>query len=92
MSFLFVWQTLVQRRFPWLGLDRFRKICGIFAPLPTLQTKAISGGLVIFIVILLYRRITTIGKISVLPVDRPRGNDAMADLGRGHAFQRQDRV
>jgi len=56
-------------------------------PFTPLQTKAISGGLVIFIVILLYRRITTIGKISVLLWIGRRGNDAMADLGRGHAFQ-----
>src|SRR5262249_22570528 len=35
-------------------------------PLTKLQGKALSGGLVVLLVILLYRRIKTIGKISVL--------------------------
>src|SRR5258708_12012546 len=67
MSFLFVWQTLVQAPLSvasaWIG---FAKYAGYLYPFTPLQAKAISGGLVILIVILLYRRITTIGKISVL--------------------------
>src|ERR1700726_4447226 len=35
-------------------------------PFPAYQQKAISGAVVILLVVLLYRRITTIGKISVL--------------------------
>src|SRR5207244_12367117 len=39
---------------------------GYLYPFTPVQGKAISGGLVVLIVILLYRRIGTIGKISVL--------------------------
>src|SRR6266699_2644835 len=67
MSFLFVWQTLVQAPLSVASASiGFAKYAGYLYPFTPLQAKAISGGLVIFIVILLYRRITTIGKISVL--------------------------
>jgi amino acid transporter len=67
MSFLFVWQTLIQAPLSVasaaIGFSDYAKY---LYPLSTFQAKALSGGLVIFLVILLYRRITTIGKISVL--------------------------
>jgi amino acid transporter len=67
MSFLFVWQTLIQAPLSVasaaIGFSDYAKY---LYPLSTLQAKALSGVLVIFLVILLYRRITTIGKISVL--------------------------
>jgi amino acid transporter len=67
MSFLFVWQTLIQAPLSVasaaIGFSDYAKY---LYPLSTLQAKALSGALVIFLVILLYRRITTIGKISVL--------------------------
>ncbi|HET9995116.1 MAG TPA: amino acid permease [Candidatus Acidoferrum sp.] len=67
MSFLFVWQTFVQAPLSIASASiGFSRYAGYLHPLTTLQSKAISGGLVIFLVILLYRRITTIGKISVL--------------------------
>src|SRR3989454_11546152 len=67
MSFLFVWQTLVQAPLSVASASiGFEKSEGYLYPFTTLQAKAISGGLVILIVILLYRRIATIGKISVL--------------------------
>src|SRR5258708_17251942 len=67
MSFLFVWQTLVQAPLSVASASiGFAKYAGYLYPFTPLQAKAISGGLVILIVILLYRRITTIGKISVL--------------------------
>ncbi len=67
MSFLFVWQTLVQAPLSVASASiGFAKYAGYLYPFTPLQAKAISGGLVIFIVILLYRRIATIGKISVL--------------------------
>jgi amino acid transporter len=67
MSFLFVWQTFVQAPLSIASASiGFARYAGYLHPLTTLQAKAISGGLVIFLVILLYRRITTIGKISVL--------------------------
>ncbi len=67
MSFLFVWQTFVQAPLSIASASiGFSRYAGYLHPLTTLQSKAISGGLVIFLVILLYRKITTIGKISVL--------------------------
>jgi amino acid transporter len=67
MSFLFVWQTFVQAPLSIASASiGFSRYAGYLHQLTTLQSKAISGGLVIFLVILLYRRITTIGKISVL--------------------------
>src|SRR5206468_166549 len=67
MSFLFVWQTFVQAPLSVASASiGFARYAGYLHPLSTLQAKTISGGLVILIVILLYRRITTIGKISVL--------------------------
>ena len=67
MSFLFVWQMLVQAPLSVASASiGFAKYAVYFYPLKTYQTKAVSGALVVFIAFLLYRRITTIGKISVL--------------------------
>src|SRR5579863_8719661 len=67
MSFLFVWQTFVQAPLSVASASiGFTRYAGFLHPLTGWQTKAVSGGLVIFLVILLYRRITTIGKISLL--------------------------
>jgi fructoselysine transporter len=67
MSFLFVWQTLIQAPLSvasaTIGFSDYAKY---LYPLSGWQARSLSGGLVIFLVILLYRRITTIGKISVL--------------------------
>src|ERR1700740_2271341 len=66
MSFLFVWQTFVQAPLSVASASiGFKRYAGYLHPLSPLQAKAVSGGLVIFLVILLYRRITTIGKISL---------------------------
>src|SRR5258705_8741342 len=67
MSFLFVWQTFVQSPLSVASASiGFTRYAGYLHPLSPLQAKAVSGGLVIFLVILLYRRIATIGKISLL--------------------------
>jgi len=67
MSFLFVWQTFVQAPLSVASASiGFARYAGYLHPLALWQAKAISGSLVIFLVILLYRKITTIGKISVL--------------------------
>jgi len=67
MSFLFVWQTLFQAPLSIASASiGFAKYAGYLHPLTSLQAKALSGALVVFIAFLLYRRITTIGKISVL--------------------------
>jgi amino acid transporter len=67
MSFLFVWQTLIHGPLSMasasIGFSRYVKY---LYPLNKWEAKAVSGALVIVLVILLYRRITTIGKISVL--------------------------
>src|SRR5260370_8335560 len=66
-SFLFVWQTFVQAPLSIASASiGFARYAGYLHPLSGLQAKMISGGLVVFLVILLYRRITAIGKISVL--------------------------
>ncbi len=67
MSFLFVWQTFVQGPLSVASASiGFARYAGYLHPLTPLESKAISGGLVLVLVVLLYRRITTIGKISVL--------------------------
>jgi len=67
MSFLFVWQTFVQAPLSVASASiGFARYAGYLHPLALWEAKAISGSLVIFLVILLYRKITTIGKISVL--------------------------
>src|SRR5215472_12161879 len=67
MSFLFVWQTFIQAPLSVASASiGFARYAGYLHPLSPLEAKAVSGGLVIFLVILLYRRIGAIGKISVL--------------------------
>jgi fructoselysine transporter len=67
MSFLFVWQTFLHVP---LSVSSaaigFANYAEYLHPLTTVGHKAISGGLVVFLVVLLYRRIRTIGRISVL--------------------------
>lgn len=67
MSFLFVWQTLIQAPLSVasaaIGFSDYAKY---LYPLKRWEASAVAGGLVIVLVILLYRRIGTIGKISVL--------------------------
>jgi fructoselysine transporter len=67
MSFLFVWQTLIHGPLSMasaaIGFSQYVKY---LYPLTPWEARGVSGGLVILLVILLYRRITTIGKISVL--------------------------
>lgn len=67
MSFLFVWQTSIQA--PLVVASAaigFAQYLTYIVELTTIQQKMVSGGLVILVFILLYRRIETIGKISVL--------------------------
>jgi amino acid transporter len=67
MSFLFVWQTLIQAPLVIAsGAIGFSQYATYLHPFTAYQQKAISGAVVILLVVLLYRRITTIGKISVL--------------------------
>lgn len=67
MSFLFIWQTMIQAPLVIASAAiGFAQYAGYVFPLSFWGTKAVSGGVVIFIVFLLYRSIETIGKISVL--------------------------
>lgn len=67
MSFLFVWQTFVQAPLSVASASiGFARYVGYLHVLTAWQAKAVSGALVIFLIVLLYRRIGTIGRISVL--------------------------
>jgi amino acid transporter len=67
MSFLFVWQTFIQAPLSVASASiGFARYASFLHPLNKWEAKAISGGLVLLLIVLLYRRITTIGKISVL--------------------------
>jgi amino acid transporter len=67
LSFLFVWQTLIQAPLSVASAAiGFADYAKYLYPLNSWEARAVSGGLVIFLVILLYRRISTVGKISVL--------------------------
>ncbi|HTZ33663.1 MAG TPA: amino acid permease [Methylomirabilota bacterium] len=67
MSFLFVWQTMIHGPLSMASAAiGFSKYVGYLHPLTKWQAKAVAGGLIVLLIILLYRRIETIGKISVL--------------------------
>lgn len=67
ISFLYVWQTVIQA--PLVAASAaigFSKYMGYLVDLTEWQQKAISGAVIILITILLYRKIDNIGKIGVL--------------------------
>lgn len=67
MSFLFVWQTSIQAPLVVASASiGFAQYLTYLVPLEAWQQKMISGGLVILVFLLLYRKIETIGKISVV--------------------------
>ena len=67
MSFLFVWQTMIQAPLVIASAAiGFAKYFSYLVPLNTTTSKIVSGSLVILIILLLYRKIETIGKISLL--------------------------
>jgi len=66
MSFLFVWQTMIQAPLVIASAAiGFAQYFSYIVPLDFYTGKLVSGLVVIAIVLLLYRRIETIGKISV---------------------------
>ncbi len=66
MSFLYVWQTSIQAPLVVAsGAIGFAQYLTYIVDLTALQQKMVSGGLVILVCLLLYRKIETIGKISV---------------------------
>jgi fructoselysine transporter len=67
MSFLFVWQTMIQAPLVIASAAiGFASYFSYLVPLTAFTAKLVSGGLVILIVVLLYRKIAVIGKISLL--------------------------
>jgi len=66
MSFLFVWQTCIQAPLVVAsGTIGFAQYLSYIVELNWWQQKFVAGGLVIIVFILLYRKIETIGRISV---------------------------
>ncbi|HEY5368558.1 MAG TPA: amino acid permease [Hanamia sp.] len=66
MSFLFVWQTMIQAPLVIASAAiGFAKYFSFIVSLNFFTEKLVSGGVVILIVILLYRKIDAIGKISI---------------------------
>jgi amino acid transporter len=66
-SFLYVWQTLIQAPLVVAsGAIGFAQYASYLIPLDEWQRKAVSGGAVLVIIILLYRKIDSIGKIGLV--------------------------
>lgn len=67
MSFLVVWQTMFQAPLVMASAAiGFAQYLTYLVPLSAYQQKAVSGAVVITVIVLLYRRIATIGRISLL--------------------------
>ncbi|WP_288429846.1 APC family permease [uncultured Spirosoma sp.] len=67
LSFLYVWQTLIQAPLVLAsGAIGFAQYVSYLTPLDEWQRKAISGGIVLVIIALLYRKIDSIGTIGVV--------------------------
>ncbi|HEX7903240.1 MAG TPA: APC family permease [Chitinophagaceae bacterium] len=67
MSFLFVWQTSIQGPLVIASASiGFAQYLTYLVPLSSWEQKIVSGALVLFVLLLLYRRIETIGRISVI--------------------------
>lgn len=67
MSFLFVWQTSIQAPLVVAsGAIGFAQYLTYLVDLSFWQQKMVSGSLVVVVFLLLYRRIETIGRISVV--------------------------
>lgn len=67
MSFLYVWQTVIQA--PLVAASAaigFAQYFGYLVPLSEWGQKGLSGAVIVFITILLYRKIDSIGRIGVL--------------------------
>ena len=67
MSFLFVWQTCIQAPLVVAsGAIGFAQYVRYLMPLGALEAKFVSLGVIVLITFLLYRKIETVGKISVV--------------------------
>lgn len=67
MSFLYVWQTLIQAPLVIAsGSIGFAQYAGYLIPLDDITRRIVSGSVVILLTIILYRKIDTIGRIGTL--------------------------
>ena len=67
LSFLYVWQTLIQAPLVMAsGAIGFAQYASYLMPLEVWQQKAVSGGVVLLIIALLYRKIDSVGKIGLV--------------------------
>jgi amino acid transporter len=67
LSFLYIWQTTFQAPLVIAsGAIGFAQYCTYLVPLDVIQQKLVSAALIVFITVLLYRKISDIGNISVL--------------------------
>ncbi len=67
ISFLFIWQTMIQAPLVVAsGSIGFAKYFQYLVPLSDFGARMVAGGVVILVVALLYRRIGSIGKLSVV--------------------------
>ncbi len=67
MSFLYVWQTIIQA--PLVAASAaigFSQYLGYLVQLDVWQQKLVSAAVIVFVTLLLYRKIDSIGKIGVL--------------------------
>lgn len=66
MSFLFIWQTMIQAPLVIAsGAIGFSQYLHYLMPLNDIEKRLVSGGMVLLLVLLLYRNIKSIGNISV---------------------------
>ncbi|HWJ90243.1 MAG TPA: APC family permease [Flavisolibacter sp.] len=90
-SFLYVWQTCIQAPLVMASAAiGFAEYLNYFYPLEVWQSKMVSGAVVILVVVLLYRKIEAIGRISMImwiSVFAIFGWIIMGALGRGNFLQ-----
>jgi fructoselysine transporter len=66
-AFLFIFQTAIQAPLVLAsGAIGFANYFGYLQPLGVVASKAVSGGLVVLIVVLLYRKVATVGVLSIV--------------------------
>ncbi len=91
MSFLYVWQTIIQA--PLVAASAaigFSQYLGYLIELGPLQQKLVSAAVIVVVTILLYRKIDSIGKIAVLlwtGVILTIGWIIIGGIANGHFFQ-----
>ena len=67
MSFLFIWQTMIQAPLVMASAAiGFAQYASYLTPLAVWEQKAVSAGVIALIVVLLFRRIEQVGRITML--------------------------